>query len=141
MPDIRRRESAGDRPGGSALRSNELGAPFQADVFGETFELVEFDDPGGWLRPPVDAAGEPGNRGGPLRPPPDGTGGAGTSLQVPTRGTDAWDEEDEVGAVQDPDDLGDLNSTAGPDGQTAQADETCVAAFLGEVWDAAAACR
>ncbi len=121
---IRDAESELSTPGGSALRSNELGAPFQADVFSETFTLVETDGPGVPIRPPAGAA-----------PVDDGAW-----LQTPTDRTDAWDEEDEIGGVTGPDDLGELNASAGAGDQQAEV-ETCVAAFLGEVWDAAATCQ
>ncbi len=151
MPDIRRRESAGDRAGGAAFFSNELGAPFQADVFSETFDLVEFDDPDGGLGPPVEGvggllrrptvgSGEPGNQGDLPTAPGDDAGRPGNVLQTPTDRTDAWDEEDDIGEVTGPDDLGELNASAGAGDQQAEV-ETCVAAFLGEVWDAAATCQ
>ncbi len=140
VPNVRRRENAGDRPGGAAFFSNELGAPFQVDVFSETFDLVEISDPGGLLQPPADGSGRPGDGGGLPSVPVDGAGEPDNAQQTPNGRTDAWDDEDEIGGVTDPAELDGLNSSAGSGDQQAQV-ETCVVAFLGEVWATAAACE
>ncbi len=106
------------RPGGAQFFTNELGEPFQVTTFSDSFSIGELAGPGG-LQP---AAG----------------GGTGDEEEEEAEGEGEGQQE---GGQQGPVNLGDLQPAAGPGSQQALNEDTCVATFFGDFWNAAAACQ
>ncbi len=114
-------------PGGAAFFTNERGAPFQINVFGDGFSIGGVSGPGG-LSP---AAGGP--PGGPDGPPPRRTGGppSGSGGPPPAAG----------GRPGPPVNFDGRRPLAGPGSAEAESEDDCVETYVSDVWEADTACE